>query len=226
MLLFRSSTRPIALRRFSTNPSDIAALDAWVAQIKSKSLTLSDTLTPSHLADLFVTLPTRDGTHQPYQPPTEGSPLEHGHHLAFFRPRQPESALRHDGTDTDFCPPEPFTRRMWASGTMWWNLRSNGALRVGGKAHATSTIASVDKKGFESGNAQPMVFVKQRIQVTTEGCMDPSVVEERSHVYLASQGSKRGVRQGIIVLASELTDVQRLTSDSDGTTETRFLVYL
>ena len=183
-------------------PSDIAPLDAWIAQVKSESLTLSDTLTPSHLAALFVTLPTRDGTLQPYQPPSEGSALEYGHHFAFFRPRYPQDALRPDGTDADFCPPEPFTRRMWASGKVWWNAQPGSALRVGDKARAIWSIANVDKKGFEGENAKPMVFVKQRIQVIPEGRVEPSMVEERSHVFLASQGDKRGARQGMVGLVS------------------------
>ena len=178
-------------RRFST------ALDAWIAQ--PKSLALADTLTPTHLADLYITLPTRDGSRaRPYQPPAVGTPLGYGHHLAFFHPRHPESALRPDGTDADFCPPEPFTRRMWASGTMRWNTKPGGALRVGDSAHAVSTIASVEKKGFDAANTQPMLFVKQRINVTAHGREEPSVVEERSHVYLASRGNRRDARQGIV----------------------------
>ena len=224
--LFRS-IQPTALRRLSTNLRNTTALDAWIAQ--PKSLALADTLTPTHLADLYITLPTRDGTQgRPYEPPTAGTPLGYGHHLAFFHPRNPERALRPDGTDADFCPPEPFTRRMWASGTMWWNPRPGSALRVGDKAHAVSTIASVEKKGFDGDNAQPMVFVKQRVQVTTEGRTEPSVVEERSHVYLASRGSKRGARGGAVpvqVMLMELTD-SHLASVSDRTAETRFLVHL
>lgn len=178
--------RSVALRR----------LDAWIAQ-QPKSLALADTLTPSHLADLYITLPTRDGTRgQPYQPPAEGTPLGYGHHLAFFHPRHPEPALRLDGTDADFCPPEPFTRRMWASGTMRWNPKPGGALSVGNKAHAVSAIASVDKKGFD--REHPMVFVNQRIQVTTHGREEPSVVEDRAHVYLASRGNNQTTREGVV----------------------------
>lgn len=82
---------------------------------------------------------------------------------------------------------------------MWWNTSPGGALRVGDVAHAVSTITSVEKKGFDSdlasGGAHPMVFVKQRIEVTAEGREEPSVVEERSHVYLASPGNRRGARE-------------------------------
>ncbi|KAL4067978.1 hypothetical protein J3A83DRAFT_3785394 [Scleroderma citrinum] len=177
----------------------IAALDRWISD--HKSLTLSDTFTPTHLADLYVTLPTRDGTHRlrPYEPSEEGTPLVYGHHLAFFHPRNSETALHPDGTDGEFCPPEPFTRRMWAGGTMQWNTNPACILRVGEKARAVSNVASVEKKGFgpddEGANAKPMVFVTQRVEITTEDRSRPSVIEERSHVYLASSGGKRTVRQ-------------------------------
>ncbi|KAL4067963.1 hypothetical protein J3A83DRAFT_4097193 [Scleroderma citrinum] len=183
----------------SVGTLNIAALDRWISD--HKSLTLSDTFTPTHLADLYVTLPTRDGTHglRPYEPPEEGTPLAYGHHLAFFHPRNPETALCPDGTDGEFCPPEPFTRRMWAGGTMQWNTNPACILRVGEKARAVSNVASVEKKGFgpddEGANAKPMVFVTQRVEITPEGRSRPSVIEERSHVYLASSGGKRTVRQ-------------------------------
>ncbi|KAH0826981.1 hypothetical protein J3R83DRAFT_4640 [Lanmaoa asiatica] len=190
------SIQAVSNRRLSTvSPSTITALDAWIAQ-PGKSLALTDTLTPTHLADLYITLPTRDGTRgQPYQPPVKGTPLGYGHHLAFFHPRHPESTLRPDGTDDDFCPPEPFTRRMWASGTMRWNPKPGGALSAGDTAHAMSTITSIEKKGFDAANTHPMVFVKQRMEVTAQGREEPSVVEERSHVYLASHGNRRTARE-------------------------------
>lgn len=182
----------------SVGTLNVAALDRWISD--RKSLTLADTFTPTHLADLYVTLPTRDGTRgRPYRPLEEGEPLSYGHHLAFFHPRNPENALRPDGTDAEFCPPEPFTRRMWAGGTMQWNMNPACVLRVGQKARAVSRIASVEKKGFgsddASASAHPMVFITQRIEVTAEGRSEPSVIEERSHVYLASGGGKRTLRQ-------------------------------
>ena len=98
--------------------AEIAALDEWISS--KKELVIHDTLRPEHLSDLYVTLPTRDGSHRPVRYPEEGDRLQPGHHLVFFHPRNPESVLRADGTDADFCPPEPFTRRMWAGGVMKW----------------------------------------------------------------------------------------------------------
>jgi hypothetical protein len=68
---------------------------------------------------------------------------------------------------------------------MTWN--KDQALKVGENATAVSTVSKVEKKGFELG--KPMLFVKQRIEVTAEGRSEPGMVEERAHVYLASIAS-------------------------------------
>ncbi|KAJ6630850.1 hypothetical protein B0H10DRAFT_1774250 [Mycena sp. CBHHK59/15] len=159
---------------------NVQALDGWIAS--PKQLVLRDTFNTERVSDLLYTLPTRDGTRKPYREPHLSAPLGYGWHLAFFHPRAPESQLRPDGTDAvEFCPPEPFTRRMWAGGHMSWN--SKNPLRVGEMATSTSTFDSVQKKGFDKGT--PMVFVTQKIEITMIGKKEPSVVEERSHVYVA-----------------------------------------
>ncbi|KAJ8584933.1 hypothetical protein M405DRAFT_432765 [Rhizopogon salebrosus TDB-379] len=181
-----------ACRFFSTSSLNLPALDTWITS--PKSLVLSDTFHSTHLSDLYITLPTRDGTRsRSFAPPVEGTPLGYGHHLAFFHPRNHEALLRTDGTDADFCPPEPFSRRMWAGGTMTWY--KGGELKVGEKATSVSTVDKIEKKGFEAG--KPMIFVKQRIEVTGEGCNEPGMVEERTHVYHASvaSGEKRVPRE-------------------------------
>ncbi|KZT09494.1 uncharacterized protein LAESUDRAFT_722455 [Laetiporus sulphureus 93-53] len=165
----------------------IAALDRWI--YSEKRLIQSDSLRPEHLSDLFVTLPTRNGTARPPEEPDIGAPLGYGHHLVFFHPRNPERALRADGTDQDFCPPEPFTRRMWAGGRMVWK----DPLLIGENATATSTIESVEKRGFKNGS--PMVFVTQNIAYRKQGTSEIAIEEERSHVYLAAPGNRRGVKE-------------------------------
>ncbi|KAF8636523.1 hypothetical protein AX17_003336 [Amanita inopinata Kibby_2008] len=167
-------------RLYSTivTPAHLDALENWIAS--PSKLVLSDIFSVERLSDLFVTLPTRDGVQRPYQGPQELQPLGHGHHLIFFHPRIPESLLRTDGTDPDFCPPQPFTRRMWAGGRFEWNTAN--PLLVGSRATATGTVASVSKKAFDKG--KPMVFVDQKISVSMEGASEPSVTEIRSHVYM------------------------------------------
>ncbi|PSR99441.1 hypothetical protein PHLCEN_2v4135 [Hermanssonia centrifuga] len=195
--LFRLSTtgaascRVHARRLLSTALSsslNIEALNKWIAS--ENKLTVPDTLRPEHLSSLYATLPTRDHAHSP---PTEGAPLGYGHHLVFFHPRNPESVLRWDGTDADFCPPEPFTRRMWASGKMTWKATGRGALRIGDSAVAVSEMGQVKKKGFEEGGL-PMVFVKQMIKYMKRGSGQVALEEERSHVYLAAPANQRPTR--------------------------------
>ncbi|KAJ6596939.1 hypothetical protein DFH09DRAFT_904224 [Mycena vulgaris] len=177
-------------RRFYSSPAtltplNIQALDDYIAS--PKRLVLEDTFSVERLSDLFITLPTRDGTRRAYKPPRPSTPVGYGWHLAFFHARTPESLLSPDGTDgaAEFGPPEPFTRRMWASGRMSWNLKH--PLLVGETAKSTSTFGSVEKKGFDTGN--PMVFVTQKIDITMAGKTHPSVMEERSHVYVAESVS-------------------------------------
>ncbi|THH17823.1 hypothetical protein EW146_g3078 [Bondarzewia mesenterica] len=183
----RSFISTVHRRHYSAPPSwNVEALDRWISQ--EKQLVLSDRFHTEHLSDLYVTLPTRDGTRAPYVAPEEGARLGYGHHLAFFHPRTPEKDLRPDGTDADFCPPAPFVRRMWAGGKIEWRK----PLIVGKKATSVSTVASVAKKGFEKGS--PMVFVKQNMEVKHFGEDDIAVFEERSHVYLALGVDKRTTR--------------------------------
>lgn len=170
------------------------ALDLWAR--RNKSITLFETLHTDRISDLYVTLPTRDGTRHPYKSPKNLEALGFGHHLAFFHPRTPEKYLRSDGTDADFCPPEPFVRRMWAGGRMEWRR----PLIVGGKAMACMSVRSVVKKGF--GDGVPMVFVNQGIEISNEDDRDYAILEERTHVYLALGIEQRKFRQGMSAGAS------------------------
>ncbi|KAF8212209.1 hypothetical protein K438DRAFT_1806164 [Mycena galopus ATCC 62051] len=181
--------RPLNLlrRRFYSSrttltPANIQALDEYIAS--PKKLVLEDTFNVERVSDLFITLPTRDGTRgRPYAPPRLGAPVGYGWHLGFFHARTPESLLSPDGTDgaVEFGPPEPFTRRMWASGRMSWNAQH--PLLIGKTATSSSTFGSVEKKGFDTES--PMVFVTQKIDITMAGETHPAITEERSHVYLA-----------------------------------------
>jgi len=188
--------RLVQRRLYSTPPSrfshlDAQALDDWIAS--PKQLVLNDSFTVERVSDLYITLPTRDGTRSPYKAPEISTPLGYGSHLAFFHPRNPESELRPDGTDADFCPPSPLTRRMWAGGRMTWDPEN--PLRIGDSAVSTSTVDSVEKKGFHQGG--PMVFVKQKIEITREGNAEPSVVEERSHVYISESVAVKKVPRDV-----------------------------
>lgn len=187
--------QPARYRCFTTETPAIhhEELDAWIAQ--PKQFTLSDTLHPERVSDLFITIPSRDGTRKPFHEPKKGRKLPPGFEIAFFHFRTPETELRRDGTDGEFCPPNPFSRRMWASGKMTWDIRN--PLLLGEKVDASWTVDSVQKKGFETGN--PMLFVNKKIDYTMVGKASPSLVEERVHVYLPdSQVPNRAPREGML----------------------------
>jgi hydroxyacyl-ACP dehydratase HTD2-like protein with hotdog domain len=87
---------------------------------------------------------------------------------------------------------------MWAGGRMTWY--NDNPLIIGHKASASSTLATIEKKGFDAPHKTPMIFVSQKIDFTMEGKKDPSVVEERSHVYLSNNAdADKGIRAGVIV---------------------------
>ena len=157
------------------------ALEQWIASPPEH--TAIDSLSTEHLRDMYITLPTRDGTRKPYETPQVGNVLPFGHHLGFFHARRPETLLRADGTDEDISPPAPFTKRMWASGNITWNHET--PLLVGQTAYGASSVAQLEKKGFDEG--KPMLFVTQKIKFSQGGSQVPSVVEERSHVYFHAE---------------------------------------
>jgi len=185
-------------RAFTHTTAGEDALDRWISQ--KKGIVLSENLHADRVSDLYITLPTRDGTRRPYSGPVNSEALGFGHHLAFFHPRTPEGHLRPDGTGVGFSPPGPFMRRMWAGGRIEWKK----PLVIGGKASACFSVDSVDKKGFRVEGASagtqvlPMVFVNHRIEIANEGegKSECAVLEERTHVYRAMGTYRRAPREG------------------------------
>lgn len=177
-------------------PSDRALLNQW--KDKPPIQTSTDNLSVEHLSDLYITLPTRDGTATPYVAPEAGDELPFGHHLAFFHARRAEKELRRDGTDEDISPPSPFTKRMWAGGRITWNNES--PLLVGTRTQAISTVANAVEKGSEKG--KPMIFVSQKIEYRQNN-QPAAVTEERDHVYFHAEifanMKKKFDREGMVV---------------------------
>lgn len=102
------------------------------------SVTLADQLLPG--PEDYHSYPAGDAgaeAERPYPPPASSDvdhwtlpkthrgagalpavPLPQGHHLVYFPPTHPSSALLADGTDADHWPGPPFTRRLWAGGSL------------------------------------------------------------------------------------------------------------
>ncbi|KAF8892554.1 hypothetical protein BD779DRAFT_1436776 [Infundibulicybe gibba] len=182
---FLRSQRIPRLCRLNSSLSPSEALEKWIASPKQR--VLEDAFHAERMGDLYITLPTRDGTRKSYEVPLDGNPVGYGHHLAaFFHPRTPEARLREDGTDPDFGPPAPYTQRMWAGGRIRWN--DGNPLLIGRRARAESTVTDIKKK---ESKGTPLLFLTQTINIVQEGSTAPSVVEERDHVYLPkAEGAK------------------------------------
>jgi hydroxyacyl-ACP dehydratase HTD2-like protein with hotdog domain len=94
-------------------------------------------------------------------PPTSPTPaIPACHHLVYFTPSQPESALGADGTDTSYSPPAPFTRRMWAGGELTWAGRKN-LLRAGQTVTETTAVRSAEGKRTRRGGEMVVVGVEK-----------------------------------------------------------------
>ncbi|KAJ3533846.1 hypothetical protein NM688_g7226 [Phlebia brevispora] len=206
--IIRNRAVPHACRSLSTISSltDWATGYEWKEQMQQlKPLETTETLHRQHLSNLFVTLPTRDGAHdtparwQVGEPPQNGTPLPFGHHLVFFHQHTAEKALRPDGTDPDFCPPEPYTRRMWAGGEMSWVTKPDKGLLIGSTGTAKATIADIRLKtppGGDNVSDRSMVFVDQDIEYQRSRNAPIAIKERRTHVYLPSSREKRTIKQG------------------------------
>ncbi|RFU32358.1 hypothetical protein B7463_g4000, partial [Scytalidium lignicola] len=96
------------------------------------------------------------------RPPPNGTPLPPGYHLVYFTPNGCEQDLGIDGTDRTVNPPHPFTRRMWAGGSVQW-ARDN-RLRIGQAVRETTEILSAQPKTTRGGEPMIVVDVKKTFE--------------------------------------------------------------
>ncbi|KAI3393685.1 hypothetical protein diail_3822 [Diaporthe ilicicola] len=131
-----TTTCPSTRRAITTTPGSFANIRYELLSRPPKCY--YDYLTPTNSHLLSVTLADQLAPLQarrPYPPPSSsdvdhwtlpkvhhrgGAPalLPQGHHLVYFPPTHPSSALLPDGTDADHWPGPPFTRRLWAGGSV------------------------------------------------------------------------------------------------------------
>jgi hypothetical protein len=91
-------------------------------------------------------------------------PLHQGHHLVYFPPPVPHHGLLPDGTDTLHSPPAPtpFTRRLWAGGSVTFNPLPAARLCLdGARAACIEGIRDVTIKGKE-GDEKVFVHIERR----------------------------------------------------------------
>lgn len=118
--------------------------------------------------------------------PLEGTPLPPGYHLAYFTPAQLPGILGIDGTDASFNPEVPFTRRMWAGGSVAWpgadpNQGEGHFLKVGDHATETTKVLSCEAKTIKkTGESMLVVGVEKSF---TDSKDNLCVVDKRNWVF-------------------------------------------
>ncbi|KAF2720525.1 hypothetical protein K431DRAFT_339286 [Polychaeton citri CBS 116435] len=128
-----------------------------------------DDLTPNSSYRLDVTLadflPATNPP--PLLPSTKNpAPLPVPHHLIYFEPTKRSSEMLPDGTNPDQSPGDPFVRRMWAGGRVYYNA-SNPLTLDSGRGVCAEFIRNVAIKGKE-GEEKVFVSIERRIARATE----------------------------------------------------------
>lgn len=158
------------------------------------------------LTQLFISLPplhiskNRQNDFYLLRSPLGAGFLPQGHHLVFNNSMHPVESLLPDGTDSDHSPGPPFTRRVWAGGSLafsqGWKSRitldhSNWVCR--------ETITDVRLRGalpedeisFESApSSNHKIFVDvERLYSLIDLPNDPFIVERRTLCFMAPKSA-------------------------------------
>lgn len=118
------------------------------------------------------------------------TPLPQGHHLVYFPPTHPTSALLPDGTDTDQWPGHPFTRRLWAGGSVNFAVGSSEgqggdhpALRLDGRrAVCVEKIEDVRLSWAKSTTPKPEEDAEGQAQAQAQAQAGVPAGQERQDV--------------------------------------------
>jgi hypothetical protein len=154
----KSSTQPVLYDRLTTRPPNIIYDYLSPTPSHLLNISLADFLPEScyppgfSTADLSLSLARNSSN--------TSSPafLPQGHHLVYFSPQVPSSALLPDGTDPLQSPGPPFVRRMWAGGSLVFTANVKDRLRLDtARAACIEQITDVSVKGTEGDEK---VFVK------------------------------------------------------------------
>ena len=109
--------------------------------------------------------------------PLIGTPVPPGYHLAYFTPAALPGDLGRDGTDMSYSPAEPFTRRMWAGGSIIWE--KGNSLRIGDVAVETTKLVSAVPKITKAGEEMIVVSVEK----TFENVKGLALVDKRDWIF-------------------------------------------
>ncbi|POR30985.1 Uncharacterized protein TPAR_08795 [Tolypocladium paradoxum] len=173
-------------RLFSSRVTAADAAQCLMETFSNTSITRRQVLDANQLQKLSLTLGRRElgGNDISEIPPPEGTPIPPGWHLAYFTPGGLESKLGPDGTDRMCNAPEPFSRRMWAGGSMTWLAHAgcdstNPALRVGDEVEERTQLLSATPKTSRNGDDMVLVDVEKRFS----GPRGLSIIDQRSWIF-------------------------------------------
>ena len=118
--------------------------------------------------------------------PKDGTPLPPGYHLAYFTPAQLQGRLGQDGTDASVNPNRPFTRRMWAGGSIHWpnssrKESSTHVLRVADTVTEVTKVLSCEPKTIKkTGESMLVVGVEKEFRDSKDNLC---VLDRRNWVF-------------------------------------------
>ena len=127
--------------------------------------------------------------------PKEGTPVPPGYHWIYFTPAQLPGILGVDGTDASFNPEPPFTRRMWAGGSVSWpgadpNASSQSYLRVGDTATEVTKLLSCEPKIIKkTGESMLVVGVEKQFLDSKDNLC---VLDRRNWVFREALDPSKG----------------------------------
>jgi hydroxyacyl-ACP dehydratase HTD2-like protein with hotdog domain len=118
--------------------------------------------------------------------PPEGTPVPPAYHWAYFTPAQLQHRLGLDGTDASFNPDSPFTRRMWAGGSVHWpgadpSQAQRHYLKVGDTATEITKLLSCEPKAIKkTGESMLVVGVEKEFRDSKDNLC---IVDRRNWVF-------------------------------------------
>jgi hypothetical protein len=182
---------------YTLSKQETSNLKSWTEKVKARPLDRYKVFPdPTGLVWLMNALPIYSQQNVRHPRPSEILHLPLGFTLVLPDSpfdNTPLEKQNPDGTSPSHSQsiPEPFTNRMWAKGKMMFSPGFVTQLRGG--VTATKEFVKVEQKGFEAG--QPKVYLTRRFTwdawLNDIGSNFPSLVEERTHVYLPPQQERQ-----------------------------------
>jgi hydroxyacyl-ACP dehydratase HTD2-like protein with hotdog domain len=186
-------------------PSEIA--DAFMSKFGKAETTRYQRLDSNQINLLWLTLNRDDsrqveerkagvpgGKAQPFAFLGNKRSLPPGWHLAYFTPDQPLADLAVDGTDTQYNPEAPFTRRMWAGGSIEWprpkiqasppGPHSRGwELQLGDVATESTRVLSCMPKTIRKTGETMLVVGVKKVFRSSFNPSHPQIIEHRDWIF-------------------------------------------